>query len=64
MSIKELIQALIDQGLSYYKIAQETGISRHTLNNWHNEKTKPSNRLIEKPLWDFAQKFFDSRLKR
>ena len=46
MNVTEQITALLNEGLSYYRMAKETGINKQTLINWHKGKTKPANNLM------------------
>lgn len=41
MTAQETIQALKEMGLSYYRIAKDTGLNPRSLVNWHQGIVKP-----------------------
>jgi len=47
MTPSQIIQALRDMDLSYYRIAKDTRFNKETVRNWHLEKSKPYGRNLE-----------------
>jgi len=61
MTPQQQIEALLNEGKSYYRIGKDTGISNRTISNWHKGSTKPESDLMIEVLNKYYKKIINSK---